>query len=185
MSTHMSTHTLRLIMAQLNFLVGDIIGNAQKIIHAIQQAKDQYHAHLLIFPELALTGYPPEDLLYRHDLYQRIDKGLERIQAATTGIDVILGYPRRILSNCYNHAVLIRDQKIIAEYDKQCLPNYSVFDEKRYFAAGSTPTIVDIQDIPVAITICEDLWCPEPIVQAKSAEAKLIISINASPFTQN
>ncbi len=179
------THNLRIVIAQLNFLVGDIQGNAQKIIHAIADAKDKYQAQLIVFSELALTGYPPEDLLYRNDLYERIDRYLPQIKAATHGIDVILGYPNRRLDGCYNQAALIHEQEIVALYNKQFLPNYSVFDEKRYFNAGSASCISELHSVPIAITICEDLWFPDPMHQAMQAGAKLMISINASPFAKD
>jgi len=173
---------IRTIMAQLDFLVGDISGNGQKIIDAIIAARDTYKADLIVFPELALTGYPPEDLLYRRDLYDQIEGIFPKILAETDGIHVILGYPEYTIDGCFNQASLIQNKKIIQHYRKQILPNYSVFDEKRYFKPGYTPCIATINDIPVAITICEDLWYPRPMIQAKEAGAKLMISINASPF---
>ncbi len=179
------SNRLRLIMAQLNFLVGDIEGNTTKILAAIQAAKETYTADLIIFPELALSGYPPEDLLYRNELFERIAKVLPEIQAASHDIDVILGYPEKRDGACYNQAALWRNGQLVAHYHKQKLPNYSVFDEVRYFKPGITPCIVDIKGIPVAITICEDLWFPEPMTQAKEENAQLAISINASPFAKD
>lgn len=175
---------LRIALAQLNFLVGDIEGNAQKIIQAIHTARDTHHAHLIVFPELALTGYPPEDLLYRADLYERIAQVLPSICDHATGIDVILGYPTSTKTARYNQASFIHNQKITQHYDKQNLPNYGVFDEMRYFNSGdSSPCIINLQEIKIAIVICEDLWHPEPITQAKSAGAELVVGINASPFS--
>ncbi|HVV68383.1 MAG TPA: NAD+ synthase [Gammaproteobacteria bacterium] len=179
------TQTLRLVMAQLNFLVGDIEGNARKIINAIIAARDVYRAQLVIFPELALCGYPPEDLLYRPELYERINRIFPEIKAQAKGIDVLLGYPEKAVGGCYNQAALMREGEIVSHYHKQQLPNYSVFDEVRYFKPGNTPCVVDIHGIPTAITICEDLWFAEPMAQAKAAGAKLAISINASPFAKD
>ncbi|MFT3741164.1 MAG: NAD+ synthase [Gammaproteobacteria bacterium] len=172
---------LRIVLAQLNFLVGDIEGNATKIVKVIQQARD-HGVDLIVFPELALTGYPPEDLLYRPELYQRIEQQLPSILEAAQAVDVILGCPERRETQCFNQAIYIRSGRIQKYYDKQCLPNYQVFDEARYFQPGVMPCIIDLQGFPAALTICEDLWFPEAMAQAKAAGAKLMISINASPF---
>lgn len=178
--------SLRITLAQQNFLVGDIEGNAEKIIHAITTARDTQHADLIVFPELALTGYPPEDLLLRKDLYARIDAALPKICAHTNNIAAIIGYPARTQTGCYNRAVFMQQQRISQHYDKQRLPNYQVFDEMRYFQPGPAQvTIIDIRGIKFAITICEDLWSPEPIAQVKAAGANVILSLNASPFAQH
>ncbi len=175
---------LRLVMAQLNFLVGDIEGNVDKIIANAIKARDELKADLIIFPELTLTSYPPEDLLLRPRLYDRVSKALEKLQLVK-GIDIIVGYPEKTIDGVYNKASLFRDGEIIASHYKEYLPNYSVFDEKRYFVPGNSPTITAIKGIPFAITICEDLWYPEPMLQAAKAGAKIMISINASPFEVN
>ncbi|MDF3055305.1 MAG: synthetase [Gammaproteobacteria bacterium] len=175
---------LKIVMAQLNFLVGDIGGNAQTIIAAIREAKEKHHADLIIFPELALSGYPPEDLLYRPDLHERIKNVLPSILASSLGINVILGLPWKEANQYYNQAVVISSGKIAYRYNKQKLPNYSVFDEKRYFTPGDSPCVVDIHGVKVGIAICEDLWFPEPIAALKQAGAELIVSINASPFAK-
>ena len=169
-------------MAQLNLLVGDVAGNAGKVIAAARRARDEHKADLAVFPELALTGYPPEDLLLRPDLYPRVDAALAQIAREVQGIDVIVGFPHRTADGIYNAAALIRAGAVAAVYHKQQLPNYSVFDEKRYFVAGRTPCVVDVKGVPVAITICEDAWFPDPPQQAASAGARLLININASPY---
>jgi NAD+ synthase (glutamine-hydrolysing) len=186
------TTPLRITLAQCNFLLGDIVGNAAKIIQAMRTARDIQHAHLIIFPELALTGYPPEDLLYRADLHAQIAAILPRIVEEASGIDVVLGYPTQTEIGCYNRASFIHAQKITHSYDKQYLPNYSVFDEMRYFKSGPpTPCIVEIspnsqtQGIKIALLICEDLWYPAPAAQAKAAGADLILALNASPFSKH
>lgn len=176
---------LRVAMAQLDFHVGDVAGNAAKIIATLRRARDELHAHAIIFPELTLTGYPPEDLLLRPDLHQQVLRGLEDLKHHVMGIDVVVGYPCLEVSGLYNSASLIRDGKIIATYRKQHLPNYSVFDEKRYFQPGMAPCVVDIQGVPVAITICEDMWHPGPMAQARAAGARLMFNLNASPFHIN
>ncbi len=179
-------HHLRIALAQLNFLVGDIEGNAQKIIQATKTAQNHYKADLIAFPELALTGYPPEDLLYRHDFYQRIEAIFPAICDSATNIDILLGHPANTVTGCYNRVTFISHQKIISHYDKQRLPNYSVFDEARYFKPGSTTTgVISCKKIKMATIICEDLWFPEPIAQAAKAGVELIISLNASPFAKN
>lgn len=180
------TNSLRIVLAQLDFLVGDVEGNAKKIIDNIMTARDVHHADLVVFPELAISGYPPEDLLYRSDLHQSIAAVLPKICEHASDIDIILGYPFETEDGCYNRAGFIRNKQLVQYYDKQKLPNYSVFDEMRYFQPGPpTPCLVNIQGIEIAITICEDIWYPEPILQAKAAGAELVLSINASPFSKN
>lgn len=174
--------TLKIAMAQLNFLVGDLDGNQQKIVTAAEQARDQYGADVIVFPELALCGYPPEDLLLRDDLYDRVDEQLQQLAGRIDGIDVILGYPRKIDNKRYNCAGLLRKGAIEREYQKQHLPNYSVFDEQRYFSAGTTTVLLDLHGIQTGLLICEDLWHPEPAARAKAAGAELLICLNASPF---
>lgn len=176
------SHQLRIIIAQLNILVGDIKGNAAKIIAVSKTARDEYKADLVVFPELALTGYPPEDLLLRKDFHTTISQELENLKQAIDGIDVLIGYPELIGENLYNAACVFRSGEIIANYHKQYLPNYGVFDEKRYFRAGSKPCVFNVKGLPIGLTICEDIWFPGPIKQSVLAGAKIIISINASPF---
>ncbi len=173
---------LRIVMAQLNMLVGDIEGNAEKVIAAAERARDDLKADVVVFPELTLTGYPPEDLLLRPGLYTRVLAALEKVNLRVCDIDIVLGYPHAAAGGVYNAASLLRADKKVATYHKQHLPNYSVFDEKRYFAAGSEPCVVDIKGVPVGLTICEDIWQPGSVAQACAAGARLIININASPF---
>jgi len=173
--------TLRLLLAQSNFLVGDIDGNAQKIIEICTQAQQQ-KADILLFPELALVGYPPEDLLLRPDMYLRCERALQAIQQAVGNFHVVLGIPLRDAQGVYNAALVMHQQNIIARYHKQALPNYSVFDEKRYFVAGDQPCVVTIAGVPMGITICEDIWVDEPIQRCVDQGARIILNINASPF---
>ncbi len=174
--------SLRLSLAQLNLLVGDIAGNADRVIRAARHARDGQHADAVLFPELTLTGYPPEDLLLRPELIRRVEEALVRIGAATAGIDVILGYPRMQAGQLFNAAGLIRNGEVVAEYHKQRLPNYSVFDEKRYFQAGTKPCLLEIKGIPTGLTICEDIWEEGPAAQAAAAGAQLLLNLNASPY---
>ncbi len=177
--------TLRIAMAQLNLLVGDIEGNAAKVIATAEQARDELKADLVVFPELTLTGYPPEDLLLRPRLLTRTLAALEGIAQKVHGIEIILGHPHAATGGLYNAASLLRDGKVVATYHKQHLPNYSVFDEKRYFASGTEPCVVKIKGVPVGLTICEDIWQPGSVAQACAAGAHFIININASPFHIN
>lgn len=174
--------TLRIVIAQLNLMVGDTDGNAQRVIEAAVKARDDLHADLVVFPELTITGYPPEDLLLRRGFRDHAKQSLEQIRQQVHGIDVILGYPYDEADGVYNAASLIREGEIIATYFKHHLPNYSVFDEKRYFLAGSKPCVVNIKGVAVGITICEDIWFAEPAQLAAEAGAQLIVNINASPY---
>ncbi len=177
---------LRLVAAQLNLLVGDIAGNVEKMRAAIVRARDELKAQAIVFPELAVTGYPPEDLLLRPGFIAAAEQGLGDLARDVTGIDVIVGHPlRRRDGKLYNAASLLRAGKVEASYAKHCLPNYGVFDEKRYFAPGSGACIVSLQGIPTALTICEDVWEGWPVDEAAQAGAKLVLNLNASPFHLN
>lgn len=175
---------LFLTLAQINTLVGDIPGNTARVLQAARGALAQGQVDALIFPELTLTGYPPEDLLLRPSLELRIERALQELQAANLPLVLIVGYPRFHHGQLYNMAGVIAGGKLVAEYAKQCLPNYQVFDEKRYFVAGDSACVFDLKGTPTALSICEDIWHPEPMAQAKAAGAKLMISLNASPYHQ-
>lgn len=172
---------LTLLAAQVDLLVGDIEGNTDRIIQIAEEAA-QRKVDLLLFPELSITGYPPEDLLFRPMLYQRVSKALEKLCETIHDITVIVGYPAELEGKRYNKAAVIQNGKIIADYAKQTLPNYTVFDEKRYFTPGNKPTVITLKGVKIGLIICEDTWFPEPIAQSKKAGAELIVSINASPF---
>lgn len=171
-----------LVIAQIDLLVGDIEGNAHRVVECAQQARDRLQAHAVVFPELTLTGYPPEDLLLRPGMHRRVRNALAQICEEVSGIDVIVGYPELVGETLYNAAGVIRDGAVAAVYHKQRLPNYSVFDEKRHFEAGDAPCIVNLSGIRVGLTICEDLWIAGPAAQAAAAGAQLILNLNASPF---
>ncbi|OGT08287.1 MAG: NAD+ synthase [Gammaproteobacteria bacterium RBG_16_37_9] len=173
---------IRITAAQINTVVGDIYGNTEKIIKNALVARDQQEADVVVFPEMALTGYPPEDLLLRQDLYDQTKIALKQIQNKVKNIYIILGLPTKEKQYRFNTAVIIYDGKILSRYHKQQLPNYGVFDEKRYFTAGTKTCVINIKGIKTAITICEDLWHKESALAAKKMGAQLIISINASPF---
>ena len=176
-----STH-LRIVMAQLDFLVGDISGNAERIVAAARRARDELAADCIVFPELALTGYPPEDLLLRPAFAEHALESLQGLCHAIEGIDVLLGLPYQEGRAMYNAACLVRDGRVLGRYHKHLLPNYSVFDEKRYFTPGRKPLVVNIKGVPVGVTICEDVWQPEPVAESVAAGARLVINLNASPY---
>lgn len=173
---------LKIVAAQINPLVGDIDGNTKKVIASALKARDELHADLVVFPEMVLTGYPPEDLLLRASLYKRLTAALNTIKQQVKDIYIIVGSPEKIGAKRYNSAFLIYNGSIIAKYHKCQLPNYSVFDEKRYFSPGHTPCVFTLKGVKIAITVCEDLWFPDQMHDAKEAGAQLVISINASPF---
>ncbi len=173
---------LRLGLAQLNFCVGDIDGNTEKILATIADARDQHKVDFVAFPELAITGYPPEDLLFRPGLHRRVERALDIITRAATGIVVALGHPEQSSGKIFNSCSILRDGRLSARYRKQQLPNYAVFDEKRYFTAGTEPCIIDVGGIRMSINICEDIWQSQTAAEAHSAGAEMILNINASPY---
>jgi NAD+ synthase (glutamine-hydrolysing) len=173
---------LRIAMGQLNLLVGDVVGNVEQMLAAAEQARDECHADVILFPELALTGYPPEDLLNHFGLRAQVASGLARLCDSVRGIEMLVGFPEYDGDRIYNAAALIGNGGIRAVARKQRLPNYSVFDEKRYFAEGDKPVIADIAGVPVGLSVCEDIWQYGPAGDAAAAGAKILFNINASPF---
>ena len=169
-------------IAQVNPIVGAIEHNKDLILNSIKTAKTELNVDTLIFPELVLTGYPPEDLLYRSQLFTQVTNAIETIVSESKNINIILGYPRKEKDNIYNSCAYISNEELIRSYDKMILPNYGVFDEVRYFSAGSHPCLVDIGNIKTCLTVCEDIWSATPAKLAKDQGAELIININASPF---
>jgi len=175
-------HRFDIYMAQINTLVGDFEGNVSRVLEAVRQAEATSKQAVVVFPELTLSGYPPEDLLLRESMDRRIDAALDTLAARVGESYVVVGYPRSINGKLHNVAGVLNRGRLVAEYSKQCLPNYQVFDEKRYFAPGGLPCVVDLYGVPVAITICEDIWEPAPAAQARAAGAELLLNINSSPF---
>ena len=176
---------LRIAIAQINFLVGDVMGNAKRILDAAEYARDDLQADVLVTPELALSGYPPEDLLLRPDMYERIAAALHYLQNNIKGIDVLPGYPEQTHAGIFNTVGYLHNGSLSAQCHKHNLPNYSVFDEKRYFQAGDGVCVVDIKGVKIGITICEDIWHPEPAQRSVAQGAELIINVNASPYHLN
>jgi NAD+ synthase (glutamine-hydrolysing) len=173
---------MKIVMAQINTLVGDIKGNTQRILDVCVD-QSALGVDMVVFPELTLTGYPPEDLLLRQHTTDLTAAALERLcQDLPDGLAVVVGYPRRQGGLLFNSAGVLYNGAVVAEYDKQCLPNYQVFDEKRYFEAGADTCVVTIKDLPIGLTICEDIWHPHPAANAAATGAQLLINLNASPF---
>ena len=177
----MSKH-LRIAIAQLDFTVGDIPGNLDKHLRAAETAKTTFQADIIVFPELSLCGYPPDDLLKRPAFIAASDQALLQIQEKVKDIYCVVGHPHQTTAGLQNACSLIYNGRILARYAKQHLPNYGVFDEARYFIPGTTGSVITIKGVPVGITICEDLWFPGPIMQAANLGARIILSPNASPF---
>ena len=173
---------LRLVMAQCNLLVGDVPGNTQRVIDMAEHARDELGADLIVFPELTLTGYPPEDLLLRPVVQELVNEALIRIRAQVGGIHMLIGHPEQTVEGRFNAASVIRDGQVLACCRKHHLPNYSVFDEKRYFVSGPGFGVADVRGVTIGVTICEDIWMPEPAQAAAQAGAALLVNINASPF---
>jgi NAD+ synthase (glutamine-hydrolysing) len=176
---------LKAVVAQINFCVGDVMGNAEKVIHFAKNAIHEHQADLVIFPEMTLSGYPPEDLVFRGDFLRQCQIALKKIQQAALPSVLIVGYPVQINNHIYNQAAVIRNGEIITVYNKQELPNYTVFDEKRYFHPGSSCCVFNLKGIKIGLLICEDLWFPRPLELCMQEGAQLIVSINASPFDYN
>jgi NAD+ synthase (glutamine-hydrolysing) len=181
--------TLRIALAQLNIPVGDVDGNTQRVIKVAAQARDQLNADLVLFPELTLTGYPPEDLLFHAGVRRQVADGLQQLRAEINGITAVVGYPEyadeQERKTIYNACIALRDGQQLLNYRKRELPNYKVFDEKRYFKPGAEVGLLEIKGIRIATLICEDIWEAAPARAAQAAGAQLIVVINGSPYSLN
>ncbi len=153
---------MRIALAQLNTHVGAIDANTRKVLTAAMRARDELRCDLIVFPELTLSGYPPEDLLLHRGMRLRVEAALEQVSTGIDGIGVYVGVPEYDGDRIYNTGVLLRDGVELARHRKQVLPNYAVFDEKRYFEAGTQPTVADYDGVRLGLTICEDSWESEP-----------------------
>ncbi|MBK6290039.1 MAG: NAD+ synthase [Gammaproteobacteria bacterium] len=173
---------ITVVMAQINPLVGDIEGNARLILAQSRRAVELHRADVVVFPELALTGYPPEDLLLRASIGLRVERALEGLRRELPDVWVLLGYPSRGAGGLENVAGLFKGGKLVAAYGKMELPNYEVFDEKRYFVAGVQPRVVEIGGFRFALSVCEDIWHERPTAMAVEAGAEILLNINASPY---
>lgn len=172
---------MKIALAQINCTVGDLAGNAAKILDYALRAKLQ-GASLMVTPELALSGYPPEDLLLRDGFLAACLENLHQLAAAVQGITVVVGHPDQVGDKRYNAASVVRDGKIIATYHKLKLPNHTVFDEVRYFRKGSQACVFEHEGLRFGINICADVWEGEPAALAKAAGAQVLLALNASPY---
>jgi len=172
---------LKIAIAQFNATLGDLEGNVSRLAALAREARAA-GADLLLTPELALCGYPPEDLLLRPDFYRSCARALEDLAAQVSGIDMLVGHPEADGEYRYNAATLLRDGRRIVTYRKHRLPNYEVFDEERYFDAGDTPCVFDLKGVRCGINICADVWEAGAPEQARAAGAQLLLVLNASPY---
>jgi NAD+ synthase (glutamine-hydrolysing) len=177
-----TTRPFTVVMAQLNFVVGAIDDNTTLLIDSARRAIAESNAQFVIFPELTLTSYPPEDLLLRPSLAPRMKVAMDRILAAKLPTTLVFGYPESSDGKLYNSLAVVDQGKLLATYRKQCLPNYQVFDERRYFQAGNQPCVLEIHGLRLGFTICEDLWEEMPTQQFEHQSLDLLLNINASPF---
>jgi NAD+ synthase (glutamine-hydrolysing) len=177
-----TTQSFTVVMAQLNFVVGATEDNTTLLLNSARKAIEDFDAQIVVFPELTLTSYPPEDLLLRPSLARRMDEAMERILTAKLPATLVFGYPETHEGSLYNSLAVVDQGKLIANYRKQCLPNYQVFDERRYFKAGHQPCIAEVNGLRLGFTICEDLWDEGPSSQLASESLDLLVNINASPF---
>ena len=175
---------IRIALAQLDFPVGDMTGNLARARQTISDARTR-GADLVLFPELAISGYPPEDLLLRPGFMHQCHGVMDQLRHSVKGIDVVIGHPWAVGSERYNAVSWIREGLVIGRYFKQELPNYAVFDERRYFSAGTQPLVVEIKGSQLGVIICEDAWSPDPALSAKEAGADLLLVPNASPYRDN
>ena len=173
---------LTLALAQVNLLVGDVQGNLALTLREAARARDELGADLVLFPELTLSGYPPEDLLFHRGLRTQIERALRQLPDTAPGIDLVVGFPEYQGTQIYNSAAVYRNGQRVALRRKSCLPNYKVFDEKRYFTAGEGAAVFDCKGFKLGLLVCEDAWESEPARLACAAGAELLLVINASPF---
>ena len=179
--------TLRIALAQFDFPVGDVAGNRDRIARMIVEARDEHGADIVLFPELALSGYPPEDLLYRPSFLRDCEVALNDIAANVQGIVAVVGWPQAAGAVVYNAASVLRDGGIEQTYRKRELPNYAVFDERRYFDVDPDrdDCVFEVDGTQVGLVICEDLWFAEPIASTVARGAQLVLVPNASPFERD
>ena len=178
------SQSLRIALAQFDFPVGDVDGNASRIIELMHEARDEYGAEVVLFPELAISGYPPEDLLMRPGFLRSCEQALARVAAEAQGIVAVVGWPQSAGAVVYNAASVLREGAIAHTYRKRELPNYAVFDERRYFDVDPDGgnCVFEVNGVQLGLVICEDLWFPEPLAATAKAGAELVLVPNASPY---
>ncbi|NRP26664.1 Glutamine-dependent NAD(+) synthetase [Marinobacterium sp. xm-a-127] len=181
-SDRFMSQQLVVALAQINFLVGDIPGNTQKMIDAAMDAASQGDTDIIVFSELSITGYPPEDLLLRPSLKRRVDEALNRLKTEVRGIALLVGYPAEKEGELRNMAAIIEDGEVLIEYAKQHLPNYRVFDEDRYFEPHTNDGVFEYKGHTLGLQICADIWEKEPTQRQAEAGVKAILVPNASPY---
>ena len=176
--------SLRIALAQFDFPVGAVARNAERIAELIVDARDEYGADIVVFPELAVSGYSPEDLLLRPAFLVECEAALQRIAAGVHGITAVVSWPESAGSVLYNAASVLRDGRVETTCRKRELPNYAVFDERRYFQVDPDggACVFEVEGVPVGVIVCEDLWHPEPLADTVAAGAQLVLVPNASPF---
>ncbi|MDX1403155.1 MAG: NAD+ synthase [Woeseiaceae bacterium] len=179
------TDNITVALAQLDLVVGDVSGNTGKILDYSVEARDKLQADLVVFPELSVCGYPPEDLLFHSGLRRRVENAVEKIRESVRGIAVMIGVPEYQGDDIFNACVVFKDKQIVARYRKQILPNYSVFDEERYFTAGTASSVFTLNGIRIGLNICEDVWVKSPAAASRAAGAEVLIAINGSPYELN
>ena len=176
------TDAVKVALAQVDLVVGDVAGNTATIIEHARRARDTERADIVVFPELAVCGYPPEDLLFHAGLRHDVEAAVREIRDEVSGIAVVLGFPEYDNDHIYNACAVLHDGRVVAHYRKQLLPNYAVFDEERYFTAGREATVFKLGGIRFGINICEDIWSPGPVAAARTAGAECLLVVNGSPF---
>ncbi|MDJ0700095.1 MAG: NAD+ synthase [Woeseiaceae bacterium] len=169
-------------IAQLDMVVGAVADNTRKILDYATRARDELDADLVVFPELCICGYPPEDLLLHSGLRKSVQRSLEEIRESVRGIAVLVGFPEYDGDDTYNSAAVFSNGKVLCRYRKQLLPNYAVFDEKRYFEPGKDAAVFALNGIRIGLNICEDVWQSGPMAASRAAGAECIIAINGSPY---
>ena len=179
--------TLRIALAQFDFPVGAVARNAERIAAMIAEARDVHRADLVVFPELAISGYPPEDLLIRPSFLAECEAALQRVAASVRGIVAVVGWPQAAGAVVYNAASVLRDGAVETTYRKRELPNYAVFDERRYFDVDPDggSCVFEVKGTPVGLIICEDIWFAEPLADTAKLGAQLVLVPNASPFERD
>jgi len=173
---------LRIALAQINFMVGNIAANVDNIIKTANAARDDLGADMVVFPEQIVTGYPAEDLLLRKDFIVAANNAIHQIAEGVNGIALVVGFPELNDDKLYNSAVVLHNGVTLACYRKQALPNYGVFDERRYFTPGNKPCVFEFNGSFIGLTICEDVWQEGIIAANKQAGADILLTLNASPF---
>ena len=173
---------LRVALIQLNATVGDLAANGRQVAEGIVRAK-AWRADLVVFPELAISGYPPEDLLLKPTFVEQNLDALHRLLPLAHGLVALVGFvDREARGHLFNAAAVLADGRHVATYHKRCLPNYGVFDERRYFTPGRQPLVVEVDRVRVGVSICEDLWEPAPAQDLRRSGASLVVNLSASPY---